>query len=89
MKPKQRLHQFLVAIDQAANTLTNDGWAGETLSAHCWRSRNKHWTWSVSRRVIDAGALVFFFQKDHCEDAFAGECAGVNLPPEARPVAQK
>lgn len=79
-----RIHQFLIALDQAMNTLTPDGWAGETLSAHAWRARGRSRVWAVLRRAIDGAAWVLLGQRGHCQDAFEGECNQINDAPEAR-----
>jgi hypothetical protein len=66
-----RLKQFLIAIDQLANTLAG-GFADETLSARCWRERR-----TTAIRVIDA---LFFFDPDHCENSWRSEVLRLQLP---------
>jgi hypothetical protein len=66
--------QFLIAIDQLANTLIG-GWADETLSSHAYR---KH---PVIAAVINA---IFFWQSDHCFLAYQAEKLRLQQPPELR-----
>lgn len=70
--------QVLIALDQVANTLLG-GWADETLSAHAYRSRLAGKPWPS--RIINA---LFFWQEDHCREAFESERARTQLPPEYR-----
>lgn len=68
------LKQIAIAIDQLANTLLG-GMADETLSARA------HRTGSVWEPVIDA---LFFWQADHCQDAYISEKERKQLPSEYR-----
>jgi hypothetical protein len=76
----ERLWQFLIAIDQAANTAISlfigDGWADETLSARAYRMR-----WHKTIAVID---FIFFTEDQHCRDAYESERLRRHLPPEYR-----
>ncbi len=72
---KIRLYQIVIAIDQLANTLVW-GWADETFSARCWRKRENSF-WGVARRVVD---LIFFWDKNHCREAFNNEMDGIHKP---------
>lgn len=74
------IQQFLIALDQALNTLVwipRDGFgmADETLSARAWRLREQ----SNAYKVIDA---IFFWQKDHCYTAYQSEKLRKQLPKE-------
>ena len=75
--------QALVALDQLANALLA-GWADETLSSRAHRcadyGRGK-WRWVLLRRVINT---LFFWELDHCFDAFIAEKERRQLPPEMR-----
>ena len=68
------LKQVAIAIDQLLNTLLG-GMADETLSARA------HRTGSVLEPLIDA---LFFWQADHCADAYRSEKERKQLPPEYR-----
>lgn len=67
--------QILVALDQLVNTLFG-GMADETLSARAWRHHLKgERTWLV--KIIDG---LFFWQKDHCREAYESEVERKQLP---------
>ena len=68
------LKQIAIAIDQLANTLLG-GFSDETLSARA------HRTGSAWEPVIDA---LFFWQADHCQDAYLSEKERKQLPTEYR-----
>lgn len=70
--------QVLVAIDQLLNTLVG-GYADETLSARAYRRylRGKPWC----ARVIN---VLFFWQDNHCKEAYESELVDRQLPPEYR-----
>lgn len=64
------LLQNLIAIDQLANTLLA-GWADETLSSRAYRAdRDGRLFGKVFRPLID---LLFFWQDQHCRDAYLSE----------------
>lgn len=69
-----RLHQFLIAIDQVINTLFGSGWADETLSAYYWRTHKE-----LNIKIVDA-----IFGKDHCFEAYGTERKRMHSPPEER-----
>lgn len=71
--------QVLVAIDQLVNTLLW-GKADETLSARAWRHHldgSRDWPY----KLIDA---LFFWQSDHCRQAYESEMERAHLPKEYR-----
>ena len=71
--------QVLVAIDQLVNTLLW-GTADETLSARAWRHHldgSRDWPY----KLIDA---LFFWQSDHCRQAYESEMERAHLPKEYR-----
>lgn len=79
------MKQFLIAVDQAVNTLVwakgeGFGTADETISARSWRLRDRR-TWGVARVFIDA---LFFWDQDHCERSYASELERKHLPFEYR-----
>lgn len=69
--------QFIIAVDQLINALFL-GWADETLSARAWRKR---YEWPVVYRLINA---LFFWQDNHCQNAYNSERESRHLPPEYR-----
>lgn len=71
--------QILVAVDQLMNTFFG-GYADETISSRSHRayvSGKRKWT----RNVINA---LFFWQKDHCKEAYESEIERTQLPVEMR-----
>lgn len=76
------MKQFLIALDQALNTvikIADDGYgyADEMLSARAWRLRE-----SSSLHIwIDR---LFFWDKNHCEECYYIEMERQQLPPEYR-----
>ena len=76
------MKQFLIAIDQALNTVIKIGddgygYADEMLSARVWRLRKQSnlYIW------IDT---LFFWDKNHCEECYAIEMERQQLPTEYR-----
>jgi hypothetical protein len=51
--------------------------ADETLSARCWRNRNNSLYWQGLRILVDT---VFFFDNDHCYNAWLAEVENKQLP---------
>ncbi len=72
--------QAAVAFDQLLNALTG-GWADETLSARCWRLRDKSRGWRWACLAVDA---VFFWQAGHCRQSYESERKRTHLPPGMR-----
>lgn len=70
--------QIGIAADQLANALLG-GYADETLSARAWREGQNGGAWGVVRAVIDA---IFFWQMNHCKNAYLSEMARKQLPRE-------
>lgn len=78
---KNYFFQLALCIDQGANALTG-GFADETLSSRAHRMREKGqpvWGWTAA--FIDA---LFFWQKDHCLNAWRSEVLRSQMPPEFR-----
>lgn len=71
-----KIKQVFIALDQLANTLFN-GYADETLSSRAHRRQHKNRFWKYGRIVIDA---LFFWQKDHCYNAYLSEQKRKHLP---------
>ena len=64
------LLQNLIAVDQFGNTLTG-GWADETMSYRAYRADvDGRIFGKIFRPLID---FLFFFEKDHCRQAFLTE----------------
>ncbi|MCW5320554.1 pseudouridine synthase [Verminephrobacter aporrectodeae subsp. tuberculatae] len=75
------LHNLLIAIDQLGNTLL-DGAPDETLSSRAHRMRIKGqpcWGWTA--RAINC---LFFWQANHCKDAYESEQRRLQRPPALR-----
>lgn len=74
--------QILIGIDQLANTLIG-GMADETVSSRAFRgytAGKPHWT--AAYRLIN---LLFFWQDDHCFQAYRSEIERRQMPQEFRP----
>jgi hypothetical protein len=71
---KDHIWQILMAFDQLVNALLG-GWADETLSARCYRTK------SIFERPIN---WLFFWQPDHCHQAYIWEQIRGDLPAEYR-----
>ena len=76
----KRLEQIPIALDQLVNTVCG-GWADETISSRAWRKRDEGRGWEILRKVIDT---LFFWQKGHCESAYASEKNRLQCPPALR-----
>lgn len=75
--------QFLIAFDQLMNTLVyvkgdGFGYADETLSARAYRLREES---ALPYKLINA---LFFWQDDHCKEAYESEQLNKQLPLEYR-----
>lgn len=82
----------LIALDQLINTLVwsrHEGFGkpDETLSARAFRLATKSpYTWGVLRRAANT---VFFWQDDHCLEAFIKEEQRRHLPKAYRSTTQQ
>lgn len=76
----KRTEQIPIAIDQLVNTICG-GWADETISSVAWRKRQEGKGWAILRRVIDT---LFFWQDNHCRNAYESEKNRLQCPPELR-----
>jgi hypothetical protein len=70
----------LIALDQLGTTLVG-GYPDETLSSYAYRLELTGKPGGFFRPVIDA---LFFWQKQHCLQAFRDERKRVQLPPSLR-----
>ena len=71
--------QVLVALDQLANTLIG-GYADETVSARVYR----HYLKGEQKWAYKLINSLFFFQEDHCKEAYESELNRMQLPPSMR-----
>lgn len=70
-----RFFHFWLAVDQFLNVVIGSGWADEAYSAYCHRTSK--WT----KPIVNG---IFFWQEDHCAEAFYSELKRRHLPPEYR-----
>lgn len=71
--------QLAVATDQWFNTLFG-GWADSTLSARAHRLKIQRGR-KIPSMLIN---LMFFWQADHCKEAYESELARLHLHPSMR-----
>ena len=71
MRLTDRLWNLVISLDQCFNCLLGSGYADETLSAHSHRTQD----WR--RYTINK---IFFWQKDHCYEAYISELQRKHLP---------
>jgi hypothetical protein len=74
------IKQFLIALDQLANTLIEDGMADETISARCYRLSDQDIVWKDRHWLIDQIFLHLFNETNHCYNAFMAEIDRKHLP---------
>lgn len=87
MKLKHNLFQLAVSFDQFLNVLVcmfvepnTKHWADETFSSHVYRHyRNGEWVWLYN--LINN---LFFWQDNHCKEAYESEMSRQHEPPELR-----
>lgn len=76
------MKQFLIALDQLVNAmcfwLPGGSWADESLSSRAHRIQDTH------PRLRLAINKLFFWQDDHCLDAYESERKRLQAPPELR-----
>lgn len=79
------MKQQLIATSQLLNAWLFFGFADETVSAHCWRSRHKP-PFSVLRPVIDGlfYCLTLGKSRDHCFRSYESEMRRNHFPMELR-----
>ena len=69
MKIKTYLLNILISFDQLVNVLFL-GQPDETISSRAWRCKDANSFWKVMHSLINK---LFFFQKDHCFNAYLAE----------------
>lgn len=77
------MKQTLIAFDQLVNTLVwakgeGFGMADETISARCWRLRERPF-WLALQVLVDC---LFFWEPNHCADSYLMEQGRRHLPGE-------
>jgi len=70
------MKQVAIALDQLVNTLFG-GWADETISARLYRNKQNSWYWSAWYKTVNK---LFFWQTDHCLEAYKSELARTQYP---------
>lgn len=73
--------QSAIAFDQWINATFFKGYADETLSARCWRERDKSRFWHYMRYGVDE-LFLCLGQKDHCYKSYISELQRKQLPQE-------
>lgn len=68
--------QVLVALDQLVNTFCG-GMADETISARLHRRRLRGYP--LGAKIVN---ILFFWQDDHCKEAYESELTRSQLPKE-------
>jgi len=84
---KHNIFQLLVSFDQVLNVLFSmifrykeKAWADESLSSHAYRIFLE----TGKRNPMDIYNKIFFWQDDHCKEAYESEKERKHLPPELR-----
>nr|QMP83634.1 MAG: hypothetical protein [Caudoviricetes sp.] len=81
MKIYKHIFQILIAIDQLVNTLFL-GYADETISSRMYRYElEEKLLGKIFRPIIDK---IFWFQKEHCREAYLSEQLRSHLPRDLR-----
>lgn len=87
MKIGHNLFQLLVALDQFLNVLVcmfiepkEKHWADETFSSHIYR-HYRDGKWKFMYKLVNH---LFFWQTDHCKEAYESEMERMHEPPELR-----
>lgn len=73
--------QIALAFDQLLNALFG-GWADESLSSRSWRlyiERNR----PTPKTIINT---IFFWQENHCREAYESELERLHVPPQMRKI---
>lgn len=79
MTIRQRILNLLIALDQFVYVLITlgEGMPDETMSAAAYRAHITRRPWGFMKRVIDR---LFWFDPDHCYQAYMSEVNGMQLP---------
>ena len=75
MSVLDRLGHLILWLDQGFNILVGSGYCDEMYSSFAHRKGGK------IRRIVNT---IFFWQADHCQEAFITELQRRHLPPEYR-----
>lgn len=76
-----RVTQILIALDQLVNSFLPNGWADETLSSRAYRLNRSNHGAGFTMHAVDT---LFFWQDEHCKQAYFSERKRKHLPPEFR-----
>ena len=74
------LLQIFISIDQLINSIFL-GWADETISARCYREKR-----FILEKIINT---IFFWQKEHCKNAYYSEVLRKQYPEDYQRVFSK
>lgn len=84
---KHNLKQWVIAIDQLVNVTLGmifrpkeKHYGDETMSSKAYRLCRDEGI-CLPRKIIN---ILFFFDKNHCEESYHSERLGRHLPPELR-----
>ena len=69
MKLSKYITNVLIGFDQFINTIFF-GFPDETISSRAWRCKDANSFWKVMHSLINK---LFFFQKEHCFNAYLAE----------------
>lgn len=59
--------QLAAWVSQGINVITPGGHENQTLSARCYRNRDRGHGWYVAYRTLN---IIFFLQEDHCKSSY-------------------
>ena len=76
------IKQVLIALDQLANTLIDNGMSDETISARAYRLTDNSRAWHKAHIAIDYVFRVLFGELNHCYLSYVSEWQRNQLPKE-------
>lgn len=71
---------ILIAVTQLLNALLG-GYPDESTSSRAHRLRRENLAWDIVRRIVN---LIFFWEANHCRQAYISEMTYRQIPPEFR-----
>ena len=77
---KRYFLQVGISLDQFINATFLAGWGDETLSSHTHRKQEVQ-PYRTLRKILNK---LFFWQEDHCREAYESEIERKHLPPSMR-----
>ncbi|WP_206064473.1 hypothetical protein [Neptunomonas sp. XY-337] len=76
----ERLMNIIIALNQLINAALLGGYPDEAISSRSYRlDRDRGVRWP--KRIVNA---IFFWQDDHCRNAYDSEMERRHMPPEMR-----